>query len=141
MSAIELQLLATLVDQGNIDPLLDGRLQRKYFLSMQGLSLYDFIRNYSTSTRGEGRVPTRTILEKRFGQQLPPTTGIEDVGALVHELRIEHLRSEMRVLAEAAATVAHSTDPLADAAEFAQKTLSIIEEANRSKDLLELEGG
>jgi len=130
LSAIEMDLIAAILDTGDMSPIFEGHFTEEHCLTNEGKALYQFIANYRVTTQGAGRIPTRATIEHRFdleGFGLPEQgLVVPDVRALLHEVYIEWARKQLRELASETAEIAEDVDPLGELAALRQK-LEVIE--------------
>lgn len=115
MVNIELQLLATILHTGRYDPIVSGELTDREFLTNEGKVIFNFVRTFREEANGEARYPSLSIVQNRFrnaGFILPTPAPADDVSALLHEVRIQRMRADMRVIGQQLLDGAEGDDPL-----------------------------
>ena len=138
ISAIELDLFAAMIDQGDLSPIHKGWITQEHLLTNHGQALYYFLKNYRSMTGGHGRVPSRKIVLERFGPaaaELPDSVGNEDLEALAYETRLAKVRAELRALSENAAIVAEMADPVSELGSIRKQFDIITADISSSSDL------
>lgn len=118
LAAVELELLAAILDRGDLTLIQKGEFREEHCLSRTGKALHNFIANYKYVTEGNGRIPTRNVIQERFDNvELPGMTApTVDMQALHHEVLVEAARERMREYALQVDDAANAIDPLAELA-------------------------
>lgn len=136
MSAVELDLIAAMIDQQNLDPLTQGWVRDTHCLTEQGRALFHFLVNYQHITNGTAHVPSRQVIASRFqGIILPATAGNESLSALAHEVRTNKMRADIRQLSEDLATLSGMTDPTESFADLRKQLDLVMVDAVADEDL------
>lgn len=114
MAAIELHLLAAMLDQGDISPLQHGHVVEDDFVTPDGKSIFRFVSTYRYATNGVSTIPSRAIVEERFKTNvtLPDPDPLANVKGLVHEVKVARLRMRCKEISDALEVVAESADPI-----------------------------
>lgn len=115
MVNIELQLLATILHTGRYDAIVSGDLTEREFLTNEGKVIFNFVRSFREEANGEARYPSLSIVQNRFrnaGFILPTPAPADDVSALLHEVRVQRMRADMRVIGQQLLDGAEGDDPL-----------------------------
>lgn len=112
MAATDLHLFAAMIDQADISPILEGLIKPDH-LTEDTKALYHFLTHYKELSGGLGRIPSRAVIENRFGGgiMLPETLGNEDIKGLVGEVRLESVRGVLRGIADKLQEVSGLVDP------------------------------
>lgn len=139
-SSIELYYLAAIVDTGDLSSIHEGIVTEQDMLTGESQHLFNFITQYRYITGGRGRVPSREIIEERFGDSivLPRLSGIDpdDIDALAHEVHLNRVRAELRQLSTDILTLADMTDPLSHVGELRKRFESTVDRVGpRNEDI------
>lgn len=136
MAAAELELIAALLDVGDLSLIHSGQFRAEHCLTNEGKALHHFLSSYKYVTEGAGRVPTRNIVLERFdalAHELPEITADPDLGALLHEVHIASMRSKLSDFALEVAELANAVDPLNEMVYVRRKLDDIMTEVSPEK--------
>lgn len=131
MAAAELELIAALLNVGDLAPIHSGAFRVEHCLTNEGKALHHFLSSYKYVTEGAGRVPTRNVILERFdtlAHDLPEITATPDVGALLHEVHIASMRSKLSDFALEIAETANAVDPMGEIVTIRRKLDQITAE-------------
>lgn len=131
----ELTLLATMLYRGDFTPVLSGQIEEEHFETIEGKTLYKFIRNYRGETGGQAQYPSYSVTKMRFKSsiELPEPEPGETVTTLAYEVRVDKYRSELRQIASELETVAGSADdPVAGAAPYIAELRRSVEKQQQT---------
>lgn len=115
MVNVELQLLATMLQRGDFGPILRGDITAEHFLTNEGKILLTFIKSYREESGGSAKFPSLSIVKSRFANAafiIPDPDPADTVDALTHEVKVQKMKSELRVVAQELLNAAESDDPV-----------------------------
>lgn len=118
MVNVELQLLATMLQRGDFEALLRGDVTADHFLTNEGKILYTFIKSYRGESGGTAKFPSLAAVKNRFANAaflIPDPDPGDTVASLVHEVKVQKMKSELRVVAQELLNAAESDDPISAA--------------------------
>lgn len=126
MAAVELELIAAMLETGDLSPITSGRFRAEHCLTNEGKALHHFLAGYKYITQEQGSVPTRNVILQRFSHlELPDARQPFDLDTLVHEVHVEATRASLRECSVDLAALAEAVDPLAEI-DNAQRRLAEI---------------
>lgn len=112
---IELQLLATMLQRGNFEPLIRGDITPDHFVTEEGKILYNFITTWRGKTDGVSQFPSLSIVRSRFANaamEIPEPDPGDTVEALAYETSLQKLKGELRAAATELENIANSSSDI-----------------------------
>lgn len=144
MTNIELHLLVTMMHHGSFWPITNGDLKNENFITNEGKILQTFVANYRGETGGKARFPTLAVVKSRFanaGFVLPdPAPDKESIASLVHEVKLNKTRAEMRTIGQQILNNADSDAPLESLIEHSAQLREMSMQGNEGNYLSLREG-
>jgi replicative DNA helicase len=135
LAAIELELIAAMLQVGDLSVIHKGQFRAEHCLTNEGKALHHFLAGYRYITEGQGSVPTRNIILQRFNHlELPPAPLNPDFDALVHEVHVEATRAQLREFAVEVAALAEVVDPMAELSMARTRLDEIMTEVSQEQD-------
>lgn len=116
MAAIELELLAAILDSGDLSLIEKGHFTPEHCVTSEGQSICNFLKMYRQITNNQADTPTRNSVLERFGDpdMLPHPPVNPDFDSLLHETHVTAMRAQLREFAEYVADIAEAVDPYAE---------------------------
>lgn len=117
MASAELELIAAMLSQGDLDLIHSGQFTADHCTSNEAKNVCHFLEEYKHITVGQGRVPTRAVVLSRFdglATLLPEAPNNPDLKALLHEVKVERLRNELNHITLEVGEAGFAIDPLSE---------------------------
>ncbi len=112
---IELQLYVTMLQTGDFGPIIRGDVTAEDLTTNEAKILDNFVRGYRGETSGLAKYPSLPIVKARFSQAafiLPDPCPADTIQALVHEVRINRAKADLRTIGQELLNAADSDDPI-----------------------------
>lgn len=136
MSAIALELIASMIKLGDIGPIQRGEFRKEHCTDGGSQSLFDYISHYREITQGMGHVPAMSVIKERFPHlQLPETSDNIDLVALVYEARSYKTKLSVQALANSLISAIEAIDPIAELRGFRTELDAVMREAAATTDI------
>lgn len=136
MSSIPLDLIAAMIQQGDVSPILKGEFRREHCTDNGAESLFDFILRYPQITQGQGRVPSLSVIRDRFPHIMLPVPAVQvDIPGLVYEVRASKTRLQIQELADKMLSALTATDPISELRAVRHSFDLVMRDSAPSRDL------
>lgn len=135
MVNLELRLLSTMLASGDFSPIAQGDITDEHFQTDQAKAVYSFVTGYASMGSGE-RWPSLSIIRSRFSSvDLPDPDPGDRVRALAHEVRMEKLRSDLRVISTELEGLSKVPDPLPEIDRTTARLRKLSEPVRKTKHM------
>jgi replicative DNA helicase len=96
----ELELVAKIVDSGDLKTVLDAGITIDHFAGMETGPAFNYILKYYRDKRTVGEVPTRDLLERRFKHAKLPRKNRMSINAVLDAFKNQHVTASLMTLAD-----------------------------------------
>jgi hypothetical protein len=100
MASQELELIAKVIDVGDLQKVLDEGVRLEDFKTEDGRMVLKYLLKFWRNKRTAGNVPTREMVEKRFPTVDLPRENRLNLDAVLAEFKDHHVRAELKVLSD-----------------------------------------
>jgi hypothetical protein len=137
MANQELRLLSLMLQRGDFTPLQEGLIESSDFGTDGAQHVVEFIHNYKDITNGAARYPSLSIIRDRFGDtiELPDPDPGDEMKALVYEVRLNKLRTDLKLHADTIELLSDVVDPLEELGLVVKNLRRSIDRVQRDEGL------
>jgi hypothetical protein len=134
MAHQELELVAKILDEGDLQTVLDEGVTLDHFKTDDGYMLFKYLLHFWRDKFTAGNVPTREMVEEKFPTTDLPRTNRLKLGAVLSEFKNHHVTEELKALADHIVDNAHKPDTLL--ADIQRTVGDLAQERRVTQDLI-----
>ena len=138
---IEYQLLAKVIDEGNMYAVHKEGITEDYFFVVEARALFSYLADYYQGSKTRNMVPERELVLKKFPSvDLPTPSDRHTIPSLCYEMKQEYLRVKIEGIANKLEKT-YVEDPSGALSRLVQDSKALLGVAEESRDILLAESG